>query len=233
MKSAIRDYDGFRKELAKYADDDYREFSMKGIPSDRPFVGVRIPVVREIVNCIAPEYYEEFLKVEPVAFEEVLARGFLICKLSYDEMLLWFDSQVSYIDDWASCDTFCSALRKLIHAHLDEFLELKVERLLDDSHEYAVRAGLVLLKCAYVDFGHLQVIFDKTDKLALREEYYIRMAIAWLMAECFIKFPEETLGFMRVSRLPKWTYNKMISKICDSYRVDSEMKEVVRRMRKK
>ena len=171
MKSAIRDYDGFRKELAKYADDDYREFSMKGIPSDRPFVGVRIPVVREIVNCIAPEYYEEFLKVEPVAFEEVLARGFLICKLSYDEMLLWFDSQVSYIDDWASCDTFCSALRKLIHAHLDEFLELKVERLLDDSHEYAVRAGLVLLKCAYVDFGHLQVIFDKTDKLALREEY--------------------------------------------------------------
>ena len=66
-----------------------------------------------------------------------------------------------------------------------------------------------------------------------REEYYVRMAIAWLVAECFIKYPEITLGYLKVSQLPKWTFNKAISKICDSYRVDEEMKEIVRGLRKK
>ena len=39
-------------------------------------------------------------------------------------------------------------------------------------------------------------------------------------------------GLLTLSRLPRWTYNKAISKICDSYRVDKEMKGVVRGMRK-
>ena len=73
---------------------------------------------------------------------------------------------------------------------------------------------------------YLAVIFDRVEGLVEREEYYIRMAIAWLLAECFIKYPEVTLAYMKVSRLPRWTYNKTISKICDSYRVDEETKEM-------
>ena len=92
--------------------------------------------------------------------------------------------------------------------------------------------GLVILKCAYVEPDYLSLIFDRVERLASKEEYYIRMAIAWLLAECFIKFPEETLSYLKVSKLPKWTFNKTISKICDSYRVDDEMKNLLRKMRK-
>jgi hypothetical protein len=186
IKAAISSYDELRGKLAFYVDDDYREFSMKGIPSGRPFLGVKIPTVRSVVGLIPREYYEDFLKVEPVAVEEVMARGMIICKLPYDEMLKWFDSQVSYIDDWANCDVFCSGLRKVIRGHLSEFLDLKVERLLGDSREYAVRVGLVILNCAYVEPDYLPVIFDRVERLALHEEYYVRMAIAWLLSECFI-----------------------------------------------
>ena len=187
--------------------------------------------MREVVKRVPDEKIAEFLKVEPVAFEEVLARGFMIARLPYEEMVKWFDSQVGYIGDWCTCDTFCSALKSL-RKHLDEFMELEMERLLRDTREFAVRVGLVLLKCYYVNYDYLAVIFDRVEGLAEREEYYIRMAIAWLLAECFIKYPEVTLAYMRVSGLPKWTYNKTISKICDSYRVDVETKEMLRKMRR-
>lgn len=57
----------------------------------------------------------EFLSVEPVAIEEVLARGMLICWLPYKKIVAlrdesndgsWFDSQIGYIDNWRTCDIF-------------------------------------------------------------------------------------------------------------------------------
>lgn len=238
----IKDYDEFRARLAGVADDGYREFCMKGIPSERPFIGVRIPQIREIVKEIVPEYIEKFLKVEPVAIEEVLARGMVICRLPYEEIVCpqgkqsdksWFDSQVELIDDWCNCDVFCSGVVKVTKKRREEFLESKVEPLLKDQREYATRIGLVILKCGYVDFGHLAVIFDRVEMLAQRDEYYVKMAIAWLVAECFIKYPEETFAYLKATKLPKWTYNKTISKICDSYRVAPEVKDVLRKMRKR
>ena len=237
----ICEYNELKKVLANSADDDYRNFSMKGIPSERPFIGVRIPLIREVVAKVPSEKIAEFLAVEPVAIEEVLARGMLICRLSYEEMVApherlhggsWFDSQISYIDNWCTCDNFCSGMCRKIRKHQEEFLELKVDRLLEARDEFAVRAGLVILNCGYVSEDYLALIFDRVEGLAGREEYYIRMAIAWLIAECFVKYPEVTLAYMRASRLPKWTFNRTISKICDSYRVTNEAKEILRRMRK-
>lgn len=215
-----------------YADETYQEFAKKGILTERPILGVKIPQVREIVNLVSRETYLNFLNIEPVAFEEVLARGMIIVRLSYAEILDWFDSQVSYFDDWASCDTFCSGLSRIVKKHREEFLELKIEKLLGSDGEFTVRTGLVLLKAAYVEPDYLALIFDRVEELIEREEYYIRTAIAWLIAECFIKYPKVTLGYLKVSKLPKWTFNKTISKICDSYRVDEEVKDLVRKMRR-
>ena len=237
----VCNYKELRMRLAELADDGYREFSMKGIPSERPFIGVRIPLIREVVRRVPDEKIAEFLMTEPVAIEEVLARGMLICRLPYEEIVRpcddlcdrsWFDSQISYIENWCTCDIFCSGMCRKIGKHREEFLELKVDGLLGAKDEFAVRVGLVMLKCGYVSEDYLAVIFDQVERLVSREEYYIRMAIAWLLAECFIKYPEVTLAYMKVSRLPRWTYNKTISKICDSYRVDEETKEMLRKMRR-
>ena len=233
MTTSIDNYKELRSQLALNADEKYRDFSMKGIPSERPFIGVRIPKVREIVRQVPKEKILEFIKEEPVAIEEVLARGMLICRLNYDEMLREFDSQVSYIDNWCTCDIFCSGVSKLIKKHREEFLNEKIDGLLESDSEFSVRVGLVLLKTSYIDSDYLNVIFDRVERLVGRKEYYVRMAIAWLLAECFIKFPAATTGYMVTSSLPKWTFNKTISKVCDSYRVDLEEKDILKRMRKK
>ena len=235
----IRNYKELKEELAGLADDEYREFSMKGIPSERPFIGVRIPLIRKVVAKVPDEKIVELLKVEPVAIEEVLARGMLICRLPYDEIVSlrdndksWFDSQIECIDNWCTCDIFCSGICRKIKKHQENFLESKIDELLNAADEFAVRVGLVMLKCGYISEDYLAVIFDRVERLAEREEYYIRMAIAWLIAECFIKFPEATLAYMKVSKLPKWTFNKTISKICDSYRVDEDTKAMLKKMRR-
>ena len=232
QKQVINSYKELRECLIFESEEKIRDFNKKIIPTKREILGVKVPKVREIASQVSREKIDEFLKVKPVSLEEVLARGFLICRLPYDEMVLEFDSQIKYIDDWCSCDTFCSGLRRSLKSHEDEFLKLKVEKLFGSSREYTARVGLVLLKCYYVKAEYLELIFGRVEKLALREEYYVRMGIAWLLSECFIKFPTATTAYLIESNLPKWTFNKTISKICDSYRVDVETKKMLKRMRK-
>ena len=221
-----------RKTLESHADQKYRDFSIKSIPCDYPIIGVRIPQIRKIVSSIPSAEYEEILKETPDSLEEVLARGMIICKLPFNEMIKYFNSQIKYINDWCSCDIFCSGLRKVIKNQKSEFLETKVKPLLNSHREFTTRVGLVISKCSYVEQDYLNLIFEYTEKLANREEYYVKMAIAWLLSECFIKFPSATTSYLISSNLPKWTYNKTISKICDSYRVDDKTKTMLKRMHK-
>ncbi len=221
-----------RGYLASSADEKYRAFSAKLVSSKYSLIGVRIPEVRKIAKSISKEKYDEFLNAAPKTFEEVIVRGIIICKLPYEKMLEQFDSQVNHIDNWCTSDIFCSELRKTIKKHEEEFLKIRVEGLLASNDEFTTRVGLVILKCAYVDASHLDLIFDRVEKLASREEYYVKMAIAWLVSECFIKFPDETLEYLKKSTLDKWTFNKTISKICDSYRVKPETKTYLKKLRK-
>ena len=225
-------YSAFQTKLISLADDKYREFSMRGIPCDRPFLGVRIPQIRKLVKEIPPEQLEEFIKAKPLAIEEVIARSFAIARLPYDKMLEKFDSQIQYLDNWCTVDTFCAALRKTVKHHEDDFLDEKVEKLLVAKDEFAVRTGVVCLLDFYVKPEYLHLIFDRIESLRAREEYYIKMSIAWLLAECFIKYPEMTRDYLGRSKLDKWTFNKAISKICDSYRVENVAKTEVKKLRK-
>lgn len=225
-------YLDFRTKLVSFADDGYREFSMRGIPCERPFLGVRIPEIRRLVATIPIEQFDEFLRVVPVAIEEVIARGFLIVRLPYGEMIKYFDSQIDYLDNWCTVDTFCAAIRKNIKNHEEDFLNCKVESLLCSKGEFATRAGIVCLLDYYVKPDYLHLIFDRIELLSGRKEYYVKMALAWLIAECFIKFPDETYGYLKQSKLDRWTFNKAISKICDSYRVDNDLKKWIRGIRR-
>lgn len=231
VMNEIENYEQIREELNANADEKFVEFSKRIIPSERPFIGVKIPKVREIIKRVPKDKIPEFLAVEPVAIEEVLARGFMIARLPYSEMVSVFDSQVSYIGDWSTCDTFCAAIRKVVSKNMEEFFEEKILSLLGSHEEFRIRVGVVLL-LGYVSSEWLDKIFDEVEKLAGREEYYVRMAVAWLVAECFIKFPEETRVYLERSTLPAWTFNKAISKVCDSFRVAKEAKNELWEMRK-
>lgn len=222
----------FRDLLMPYIEEDFREFTKRTIPCETEILGVRIPTIRKIAKSIPKEDFQEFLEAPTDSLEEVLARGFLIARLPYEEMLEYFDSQIELVDNWAAVDTFCASLRKSIKGHEANFLEKKVEPLLSSKKEYVARTGIVCLLDFYVQADYLQQDFVFIQQLGDRQKYYVKMALAWLIAECCTKFPSETLEFMKDAAIDKWTLNKSISKICDSYRVSGEMKDEARKLRK-
>ncbi len=226
------DYNEIRDELRRSADGSYRDFTMKICSTKHKVLGVRVPQIRKTAKQIPLEKTEGFIKIRPETYEEILLRGFLIARLSYENMMKEFDSQVAFIDDWSTCDLFCSAISKLVLKNKDDFLRKKVGGLLDDEREFRTRVGLVLLKCCYVEPDYLNYVFSEVDRLSCRNEYYVKMGLAWLVSECFIKFPSATTAYLTKSKMPAWTFNKSISKICDSYRVDAETKKLLKKMRK-
>lgn len=246
----IDSYAKLRDELERNADGKYRDFTMKICTSKHPFLGVRVPQIRKCAKRVPSEKIEEFIAVRPSTYEEVLLRGFLIARLPYPRMVECFDSQLRYIDDWSTCDLFCSAISGLVGKNKEDFLGKKIAKLLDDGREFGdrhevddecepddgrefyVRVGLVILKCCYVEPDYLAYIFTEADRLSGCEEYYVKMGIAWLVSECFIKFPLGTMKYLSKSKMTKWTFNKTISKICDSYRVDTGTKNRLRKMRR-
>ena len=65
------------------------------------------------------------------------------------------------------------------------------------------------------------------------EEYYISMAVAWYMATALAKQREAALEVLSGHRLRWATHNRAIQKGVDSFRIDDELKEVLRGMRVK
>ena len=57
------------------------------------------------------------------------------------------------------------------------------------------------------------------------------MAQAWLICDLYIKYPKETLKFIKQNNLNKFTHNKAINKIHDSFRVSKEDKEYLNRLK--
>lgn len=240
-----QNYKDFCNQLMSLSEGGYHDFSKNLTPTERPFMGVRIPYQREMAKAIRKGNYQEFLSFEPVSFEEVNVHGFVIASLPYDEMKKRFAAHVERIDNWSSCDTFCASL-KSIRKNRADFLDT-VDDNLKSLNEFNVRVALVILLDHYVTPDapeYLQVIFDRIRefeglisdgpgemKALAWDAYYVKMAIAWLLAECYIKFPDDTHEFLSNSHLPKWTFNKTISKICDSYRVDRDRKTELKQMR--
>ena len=63
--------------------------------------------------------------------------------------------------------------------------------------------------------------------------YYVKMAVAWAMSVCYVKFPKETLITLQNSKMDDFTYNKAIQKMIESNRVSVKEKEKLRLMKRK
>ena len=58
------------------------------------------------------------------------------------------------------------------------------------------------------------------------------MAESWLVCEIYVHYPKETTKFLKNNKLNKFTQNKSISKIRDSYRVTKEEKDFLNTLKK-
>ena len=224
--------DKIREELFKKQDLKYKEFHSSLCPNVDQIIGVRVPELRKIAKEIAPTDYDGFLKnAQDEYYEELVLQGLVIgyAKISIEETFEYLKEFVPKINSWAVCDTTCSNL-KITKNYMNEMWEF-LEQYINSQNEYEIRFALVMYLNYYLTDEYIDLILKKIDKIT-NQEYYVQMAIAWLISFAYIKQREITEKYLLKNNLDKFTQNKSIQKICESYRVSEEDKEKLRKYKK-
>ena len=227
-----KNYNLFVEYLISLKDNKYKEFhSSLVLNSKYEMIGIRIPIMRDIVKKIARSNIEEFLEyAQDKYYEEVMIQGLVISHIKDEKMFnKYFKFHINKIDNWALCDTFCSSI-KIIEKYEEKYFTEAIKLALN-KEEFISRIGLVMILNHFISQKNLDNIFDTLNKIQ-SDKYYINMAEAWLLCETYIKYPKETKRFLKKNSLNKFTQNKAISKIHDSYRVSKEEKLLLNMLKK-
>lgn len=222
MANTIWNYNAYKQfidELKTYGDSKYRKFHYKLLNSDVKLLGVRTPILKQIAKELSKNNYKDWLKYnDHDYYEETVIHGLVItyAKISWDEFIIAFDNFVMYIDNWAACDIVC-ANAKVFKKNLKVGLDY-ICHCLNDQNIWKQRVGLVLLLDFYINDEYITKVLKLADQVNT-DAYYVKMAKAWLISICYIKYPQITEKFLYNAKMDTWTLNKTISKICDSKRV--------------
>ena len=219
--------------LKNNKDEKYKDFSSSLIPESHELIGVRLPLLRNFAKKIVKENnVEEYLSnAKSNYFEEIMLQGLVIGYYNSDiqNIISLCQNFVPKIDNWSICDSFCNSL-KISKKYPNEMWEY-INSYINSDKTYEIRFLIVMLLSHYVDKKYLDDIFGIIEKVK-KEDYYVKMAIAWLISVCYIKYPDETFNYLNRCSLDKFTYNKSIQKILESYRVSSENKKEIKNMKK-
>ncbi len=222
-----------REKLKGLATEKYRDFSKKLVFTNYEILGVRLPELKKIAKTFTEEQKLQYLNssLKDKTFEEIMIYGFVLgcAKLSIVEFLKYFNNFLSFVDNWSICDS-CVASFKIIAKNKQVFFK-KVDELFSSKNPFFVRVGFIVLLDYYLIDEYLDFIFDKLNSVAF-DHYYVKMAKAWLISVCFVKYKDRTLEFIKSNSLDDFTHNKAISKICDSFRVSAEDKLIVKSLRR-
>lgn len=231
------DYSEFVKYLKTFADEQYRRFHHSLIPDSEihTFIGVRMPKMRELGKEIAKGNPRSFLAVCKSGFyEERMMRGIvtgLVKPKDFDELCSLCEDFVPYVNNWALCDCFCSGL-KAVKKYKSRFFDFICDRLCVMGNAWAVRVAIVLMLDYYLEDEYIDEVLMLVDGCRY-EDYYVKMAQAWLIATAFAKCREKTLAyFVNEATVFDDVYNMAIQKAVESRRIDDETKAYLRTLKK-
>ena len=220
------------KKLKENKDLKYKEFNSKIISTKYPMIGVKTPILKNIAKEISKKDYKTFLQNKNTDYyETVLIEGFVISNIKdIKEALIYFDKFIKKIDNWAICDMTVSSM-KIVKKNKDIFKD-KIKEYLNSKEEFTVRVGIILLLDYYLEEEYLDEVFSLIDNIK-REEYYINMAISWLISIALIKYKDKTLKYLKVCNLDDFTYNKALQKARESKRISKEDKKYYQKLKRK
>ena len=179
----------------------------------------------DVLQLLA-SFEQEFLAGN-LCFEEKIVWGLLINALNASEehKYAYLSAFVPAMDNWAVCDTICCNIKWITDKNaLWEFLQ----PYFDSDREFDVRFAVVMSmiffldeesfpkvtsRLDFLDFSKIQSEFLSPKEAMLSEKvrgvakgerpYYVRMAVAWLLATALAKMPEQTRKYVNDCGLPE------------------------------
>lgn len=222
-----------REKLFTSVDEKYREFNRSLVPGEiLPMLGVRMPILRDIAKQIAKADFTAFLTEKALWHEELLLQGMVIgyAKLTDKERAAYLDWFVPQIDNWAVCDSCCMTY-KFMKQNQDFWYDYLMQYMRSDK-EYEIRFAVVALLDHFVNETYIERLLEHFSDIH-NDAYYVKMAVAWAVSVCYVKFPEKTNAFLEDNAMDNFTHNKAIQKIRESYRVSQDDKERLKGLKRK
>ena len=222
-----------RKKLFDLSDQQYQKFHQKLCPNTSNIIGVRLPLLRNLAKEVSKGDWREYIKTaKDEYYEEVMLQGLVIgyAKGDISEILSYISAFVPKINNWAVCDSFCNSL-KITKKYMDIVWEF-IDKYLHSSKEFEIRFAVVMLMSFYINEKYIDRILLLLDRVK-HQGYYVKMAVAWAISVCYVKFEDKTLKYLNNNSLDDFTYNKSLQKITESIRVDKETKVKIRGMKRK
>ena len=223
-----------RQELLSMQDKKYKDFHSKLCPGTENIIGVRIPLLRNYAKQISKEpFWKEYVLSAKIKYnEEVMLQGMLIGlakKIDIKEALQLIEGFVPKINNWGICDIFCGELK--ITVKNEDIIWNFIQKYLKSKKEFELRFAIVIILGYYLTDEYILKVFPIFDRIK-HDGYYVKMAVAWAISNAFIKYPKETMQYLKKNSLDDWTYNKALQKITESFRVDKKTKEIIRSMKR-
>ena len=228
LSSCKINYDDIKTSLRTYANEDTARFSQKIIPDLGMCYGLK---TKDVINI-----FNTFIKCDPEGFllfpvcdshEEMLLWALAVCSLRCDEQARWEYARkyVSNIRNWAQCDFFCSRypVKKCSRQQIWEL----IAPCFKSDKQFDVRFAVVMARRHFLTPEFIKCVMDEYVRIR-SEYYYVKMSVAWGVADMYIIDKKIVLEALEGNELEKWTRNKAIQKICESRRVSQAEKEQLR-----
>ena len=223
-----------KKKLLELSDPKYKEFHGGLCPGTENIIGVRVPVLRKYAQELFKEkdWKQTIEEIDNEYYEEIMLQGMLIGQAKNEDIntiLKYVEKYVPKIDNWAICDVFCAGL-KITKKYKKEMWNF-IKKYLKSDKEFEKRFAVVMILDYYIDEEYLEEDFKIFDDIK-HEGYYVKMAVAWAISLCLIKYYEDTIEYLKKSKIDNWTYNKAIQKAIESYRISDSQKNFLRKLKK-
>lgn len=219
-----------RKRIFALADEKYKEFHTGLCPNTNNIVGVRVPVLRNYAKELAKQDWKSYLEnAQDEYYEEVMLQAMVIglAKMPIEEKLQQIKEFVPKIDNWAICDVASAGFKVKEKEQLWDFIKTYQ----NSKKEFELRFMLVMMLDHFVEEKYIKSIFATIDTIQ-NDQYYVQMAVAWLLSILYVKFPKETLDYLKRTEIDNFTFNKAIQKMLESYRVSEKDKEMLKKLKR-
>ena len=218
-------YQELEQHLLSISDKKFADFSKSLSNSDYISIGVKNPVLKEIVKS---HINDEELRLEDFKLGTYLEVDFIYFSLALSR-LKDIDKQLSFLKDnihlaksWAITDCVSTYIKKCTFEKYWDF-HLSMYK---SKYTYDRRMSYILGLKFYKDRRILKIL----ERLTYNEEYMVMMSEAWLLATTAIAYPNEVYDFLK-SCNDLTLKRKTISKISDSYRFDLSTKNKFKSLR--
>lgn len=224
------------QKLFSLQDEAYRKFHSSLLPGTDNIIGIRMPKLRaltkEILRGSWQQLLEELLPAADTYYEESILQALIIAQApaTTSQRLALLQRFVPKISNWAVCDIFCSSLKEA-KKYPDLYWQAAVSYF-SSRRPYELRFASVMMLEHFTDSAHAAQALEFIAGIR-HEDYYVKMGAAWALSIFYIKQPVLVLPLLQQNRLDKFTHNKAIQKIRESYRVSKEDKAMLQQLKRR